>query len=677
MVQANDLIKETSPYLLQHAYNPVNWYTWSQEALKKAKDENKPIFLSIGYSACHWCHVMAHESFENEDIAHIMNENFINIKVDREERPDIDDIYQKVCQLVTGSGGWPLSVFLTPDQKPFYVGTYFPVLDSYGRPGFGSLLRQLAQAYKEKPSDVEAAAINFMNVLQKTESNITKSKLDKSILDEAAVNLLQMGDQINGGFGSAPKFPNAANLSFMLRYSRLSGISKFQEFVFKTLIKMANGGIYDQLGGGFHRYSTDSRWLVPHFEKMLYDNALLPVVYSEAYQITKDPKYLQVVNQTLHYVLREMTSPEGGFYSSQDADSEGEEGKYYVWKKSHITEILEKDADIFCLYYDVTDGGNFEGQNILNNNLRTSTIAFQFGKTEDEVNDVIQRSSKKLFSERLQKPAPGKDEKILTSWNGLMISAFAKGYRISGHEIFLQAAKNCIKFTEEKLIVNGNLLRTYKDGQAKLKAYLDDYAYFVNALLDVFEVDPWAKYLELALQHANYLIEHFWDPKENNFFFTADDHEKLIIRTKNIYDLSLPSGNSIAAHAFLKLYHLTQDKRFLEISTKIMESLSMMSAENPFGFGQLLNAIYQYIRKPTEITMLNTKDSEIYDGLTKKFVPESILVTISKEEYIDELTKYQYFSGKEFDKNKTTVYVCKNFTCSLPMHSMSEIEKLL
>ena len=677
IVQANNLIKETSPYLLQHAHNPVKWYAWSEEALKKAKDENKPIFLSIGYSACHWCHVMAHESFENEDIAQLMNENFVNIKVDREERPDIDDIYQKVCQLVTGNGGWPLSVFLTPDQKPFYVGTYFPILDSYGRPGFGSLLRQLAQTYKEKPTDVEAAANNFMNILQKTESVVTLSKLDKSTLDEAAINLLQMSDPINGGFGHAPKFPNAANLSFMLRYSKLSGISKFQEFVFKTLTKMASGGIYDQLGGGFHRYSTDSRWLVPHFEKMLYDNALLPVVYTEAYQITKDIKYLEIVNQTLLYVLYEMTSPEGGFYSAQDADSEGEEGKYYVWKKNEIQEILGKDSDVFCLYYDVTDGGNFEGHNILNNNIRASTVAFQFGKTEDDVNDIIKRSLEKLFEIRSKRIAPAKDEKILTSWNALMISAFAKGYRISGNEAFLYAAENCIKLIDEKLTKNKGLLRTYKDGQAKLNAYLDDYAYFVNALLDVFEVDPHEKYLELALQHANYLIEHFWDQKENNFFFTADDHEKLIIRTKNIYDLSLPSGNSVAAHGFLRLYHLTQDKRFFDVSLKIMESLSMMVAENPFGFGQLLNTIYLYIQKPIEITMLNIKDSEIYTGLTMSFIPESILVTISKEEHLNDLKKYLYFSGKEFDKNKTTVYVCKDFTCSLPLHSMLEIEKLL
>ena len=676
-MQANNLIKETSPYLLQHAYNPVKWYAWGEEGLKKAKDENKPIFLSIGYSACHWCHVMAHESFENQEIAEVMNENFINIKVDREERPDIDDIYQKACQLVTGSGGWPLSVFLTPDQKPFYVGTYFPVLESYGRRSFGSLLRQLAQAWKEKPNDIEAAAANYINALQKTESISAPSKLEKSILDEAAVNLLQIGDPINGGFGHAPKFPNTANLSFMLRYSKLSGISKFQEFVFKTLTKMANGGIYDQLGGGFHRYSTDSIWLVPHFEKMLYDNALLPVVYTEAYQLTKDPRYLDVVNQTLEYVLREMTSIEGAFYSAQDADSEGEEGKYYVWKKQEIQEILGKDADVFCLYFGVTEEGNFEGCNILNNIVRTSTVAFQLGKSEREIENIVKQCSEKLFATRLKRIAPGKDEKILTSWNALMITAFAKGYRISEQTKFLQAAEDCIKFIESKLTKDDELLRTYKDGQAKLKAYLDDYVYFVNALLDVFEVNPNGKYIDLALKHANYLVAHFWDPKENSFFFTADNHEKLIIRTKNIYDLSLPSGNSVAAYTFLRLYHLTHDKKFLDISVKIMESLSTMAAENPFGFGQLLNAIYLYLQKPKEITLLNAKDNEICDTLTKRFLPESILVTINKEEYLVGLKKYPFFAGKTYDKSKTTVFICKDFTCSLPLHSVSEIEKLL
>ncbi|KFM21339.1 hypothetical protein AAA799B03_01114 [Marine Group I thaumarchaeote SCGC AAA799-B03] len=392
----NNLIHETSPYLLQHAHNPVDWYGWNDEALKKAKDENKPIFLSIGYSSCHWCHVMAHESFENEEVAKFMNENFVNIKVDREERPDIDDIYQKVCQIATGQGGWPLSIFLTPDQKPFYVGTYFPVLDSYGRPGFGSICRQLSQAWKEKPKDIEKSAENFLDALNKTEKVSVPSKLERTILDEAAMNLFQLGDSTYGGFGSAPKFPNAANVSFLFRYAKLSGLSKFTEFGLKTLKKMANGGIFDQIGGGFHRYSTDAKWLVPHFEKMLYDNALIPVNYAEAYQITKDPFYLNVLKKTLDFVLREMTSPDGGFYSAYDADSEGVEGKFYVWKKSEIKEILGDDADIFCLFYDVTDGGNWEGNNILCNNLNISTVAFNFGITEGKVREILQSCSKKL-----------------------------------------------------------------------------------------------------------------------------------------------------------------------------------------------------------------------------------------------------------------------------------------
>ncbi|HJT10448.1 MAG TPA: thioredoxin domain-containing protein [Candidatus Nitrosotalea sp.] len=676
-MEPNSLVHESSPYLLQHAYNPVKWYAWCDDALKKAKDENKPIFLSVGYSACHWCHVMAHESFENEEIAKIMNENFVSIKVDREERPDIDDIYQKVCQLNTGSGGWPLSVFLTPDQRPFYVGTYFPPLDSYGRPGFGSVVRQLAQAWKEKPHDVESAAENFVNALQKTESISIPSKLDKSVLDEAAMNLLSLGDPTNGGFGSAPKFPNAANLSFMLRYSKISKISKFQEFVFRTLTKMANGGMYDQVGGGFHRYSTDSRWLVPHFEKMLYDNALLPVVYVEAYQITKDEKYLEVVKNTLGYVLKEMTSPEGGFYSAQDADSEGEEGKYYVWKKSEIQKILGSDSDVFCLYYDVTDGGNFEGHTILYNSMNISSVAFHFGKTESEVKEIIERSKAKLLEDRNKRIRPGRDEKILVSWNSLMITGFLKGYRVTRDDAFLKAAENCIRFIEQKMTKDGELLHTYKDGHAKLKAYLDDYAYFVNALVDYFEVKPTKKYLDLATSYAAYLLDHFWDESEKSFFFTADNHEKLIVRTKNIYDLSMPSGNSVAAGAMLRLYHLTQDRKYLDASLKVMESLSTMAAENPFGFGQLLNVIYMYLKKPVEITLINNSNKKLCDWLEKNFLPESILVEIGNSASLKELQQLPFFSGKEFDEIKTQVYVCKDFACSLPLETIEEIEKLV
>lgn len=672
----NKLINETSPYLLQHAHNPVDWHGWNDEALKKAKDENKPIFLSIGYSSCHWCHVMAHESFENEEIAKFMNENFVNIKVDREERPDIDDIYQKVCQIATGQGGWPLSIFLTPDQKPFYVGTYFPVLDSYGRPGFGSICRQLSQAWKEKPKDIEKASENFLDALNKTETIKVPSKLERVILDEAAMNLFQLGDTTYGGFGSAPKFPNAANISFLFRYAKLSGISKFNEFALKTLNKMAKGGIFDQIGGGFHRYSTDSKWLVPHFEKMLYDNALIPVNYAEAYQITKDPFYLDVLQKTLDFVLREMTSPEGGFYSAYDADSEGVEGKFYVWKKSEIKEILGSDADLFCLYYDVTDGGNWEGNNILCNNLNISTVAFNFGMTEDKVREILISCSEKLLKIRSKRTPPGLDDKILVSWNSLMITALAKGYRVTENPKYLDAAKRCISFIEEKLFDNGKLLRTYKNGTAKIAGYLEDYAYFVNALLDVFEIEPESKYLDLALKLGDHLVDHFWDSQNNNFFMTSDDHEQLIIRPKSNYDLSLPSGNSVSAFVMLRLYHLSQKQKFLEITMKILESQAQIAAENPFGFGYLLNTLTIYLGKPVEITIVNTENSKICEHLLLSYLPNSLIITIHNANQLQELSEFPFFSGKTFS-DKTSVYICKNFTCSLPLSDIEEIDSHL
>ncbi len=672
----NNLIHESSPYLLQHAHNPVDWYGWNDDALKKAKDENKPIFLSVGYSACHWCHVMAHESFENKDVAEFMNENFINIKVDREERPDIDDIYQKVCQMATGQGGWPLSVFLTPDQKPFYVGTYFPVLDSYGRPGFESICRQLSQAWKEKPKDIETSAEKFTGTLSKTETASIPSKLERSILDEAAMNLFQLGDATYGGFGSAPKFPNAANISFLLRYAKLSGLGKFNEFALKTLKKMANGGIFDQIGGGFSRYSTDAKWLVPHFEKMLYDNALIPVNYAEAYQITKDPFYLNVLKNTLDFVLREMTSPEGGFYSAYDADSEGVEGKYYVWKKSEIKEILGSDADLFCLYYDVTDGGNWEGNNILCNNLDISTVSFNFGISESEVSKILKSCSEKLLKVRSARVPPGLDDKVLVSWNSLMITAFAKGYRVTGDVRYLDAAKNCISFIEKNLFADEKLLRTYKNGVAKIDGYLEDYSYFVNALLDVFELEPNSKYLKLSSSLGHHLVDHFWDSENNSFFMTSDDHEKLIIRPKSNYDLSLPSGNSVSAFVMLRLYHLSQEKTFLEITTKIMESQAQVAAENPFGFGYLLNTISMYVQKPVEITIINTENSELCQSLLLDYLPDSILITIQSSSQLSALSEYPFFAGKSFE-DKTSVFVCKDFTCSLPLYTIDEVKSNL
>ena len=673
----NKLGNETSPYLLQHAKNPVHWHAWNEEALGRAKKENKPIFLSVGYSSCHWCHVMAHESFEDDEIAKIMNENFINIKVDREERPDLDDIYQKVCQMSTGQGGWPLSVFLTPNQRPFYVGTYFPAIDSYGRPGFGSLCRQLAQSWKEKPQDIEKAADNFMQNLDKIQQFTGPSEIDKSILDEAAINLLQIADTTYGGFGQAPKFPNASNLSFMFRYSKLSGISKFEKFALLTLKKMAKGGIFDQIGGGFHRYSTDARWLVPHFEKMLYDNALLPIVYSEAYQISKDPFFKSVVERTLDYIIREMTSSNGTFFSAQDADTNGEEGKTFVWKKREIEKILGEDSEIFCIYYDVTDGGNFEGNTILANNINASSLGFKFGKSESEIQNIISKCSEKLLDVRNKREQPGKDDKIITSWNGLMISAFLSGYRITDKSKYLDISKKSLDFFESNFEKNHILHRTFKNGEPKLNGYLDDYAYMANASIDMFENTSDPKYLLFATHIADYLITHFWDESNYGFFFTSDNHEKLIIRPKNNYDLSMPSGNSVAAHVLLRLHHITQNKQFLEITKKIIESKATNAAENPFAFGYLLNVLYLYYQKPTEITIINDKNFDLVSSMRKKFLPESIMVLVSNPNNLNALSKYAFFSGKEFQDDKTSVFICKNFSCSLPLSDLSEIEKEL
>jgi hypothetical protein len=410
---------------------------------------------------------------------------------------------------------------------------------------------------------------------------------------------------------------------------------------------------------------------------MLYDNALIPIVYAEAYQITKDTFYLDVVTKTLDYVLRELTMSQGGFYSAQDADSEGEEGKYYVWNKKEINEILGNEADIFCLFYDVTEGGNFEGKTILCNNLPLTLVAFKFGKTEDEVKKILDSSVQKLLTARSKRIPPGLDDKILTSWNAMMISAFAKGYRVSHKKSYLDAAENGISFIENNLVIDGQLLRTYKNGIAKIPAYLEDYSYLINALIDVFEINPKLHYLENAKTFASYLIDHFWDPEYNSFFMTGDTNEKLIIRPKSNYDLSIPSGNSVAVYSLLRLYHLTQEKKFFDVSLKIIESHASMAAENPFGFGHLLNTIFMYLQKPTEITILNSKNTEIYKFLMGRFLPESILVTVSDKSQLKNLSNIPFFAGKEFKEEKTTVFICKDFTCSLPLESVSEIESYL
>ena len=681
---SNRLAKETSPYLLQHAHNPVEWYSWGEEALQRAKKDDKPIFLSVGYSACHWCHVMAHESFEDEETAKIMNEHFINIKVDREERPDIDDIYQRACQLATGTGGWPLSVFMTPDHKPFYVGTYFPKDGRhYNLPGFKTILNQLAEAYQGKKSEIEMASAEFMGALSQTSRDVippgvaAKEAIERPILDEAAMGLLQMGDTIYGGLGQAPKFPNASNLLFLLRYYDLSSIARFRDFVLFTADKMAAGGIHDQLAGGFARYSTDQKWLVPHFEKMLYDNALLSQLYAELYQITKDGSHLAVVRKTLDFIMREMTHPEGGFYSALDADSEGEEGKFYIWAKKEIRDILQDPlaVDVFCERYGVTDGGNFEFRNILNVRSPIAGIARRQGKSPAEIEKIIADASAKLLDARENRVRPGRDEKVLTSWNGLMISGFAKGYAVTGDQKYLDAAKKAIDFIEAKLSLSeGRLMRTFKDGQAKLNAYLDDYAFYASALLDLFAVYSKPAYLEKAVKYTDYMIAHFWDEKEgNNMFFTSDDHEQLIVRTKNFYDLAIPSGNSLAASNLLRLYHYVQDSDYLDKAAKIIKSGARAAVENPFGFGQLLMAIYLYVKKPVEITIIG--EGEMATWLNGRFLPDGIIARASDAD-VPALQKYAFFKGRAAE-NGETAFVCRNFTCSLPIKSQKELARQL
>ena len=667
----NLLGQETSPYLLQHADNPVHWYPWGKKALNRAVSENMPIFLSIGYSACHWCHVMAHESFENSDIADVMNANFVNIKVDREERPDVDAIYQEACQRATGQGGWPLSVFLTPDQKPFYVGTYFPVLDQYGRPGFGSLLRQLAQAWREDPGNIKKSAEKFTaNLDAYRPQSHPVDEISRPLIDEAAMNLLQAGDPIYGGFGSAPKFPNAANISFLFRYARFSGMRRFAEFGLLTLTRMARGGMFDQVGGGFHRYSTDRQWLVPHFEKMLYDNALIPVNYAEAYQITKDTFYLDTMRKTLDFLLREFRAPEGAFYSALDADSEGEEGRFYVWSKREIKEILGEEADLFCLYYDVTDGGNWEGKCILYNNIKPSWIASKHNMQKDELELKMKRCRERLLESRGHRIRPGLDDKILTSWNAMAITAMIKGYRVSGDDAYADAALETAEFIIRNMLDADGLYRTYKD-VARIRGFLEDYAYTAAAMLDVFESRPDLRYLDTAVRLGHHILTRFWDGK-GGFFMTPTDHESLIFRPKSEHDLSIPSGSSVAIMTLIRLYHLTGEMDFMKVARQAIYWSVSKAAENPYAYGYLLNAVYLYMQGAIEVTVMDPGRGTIPSAIHASFIPESIMVHIRDKNQAASLQKYPFFAGKPF-RTVEEAYVCKDATCSPPLTEVSGV----
>jgi hypothetical protein len=676
----NRLINETSPYLLQHAHNPVDWHPWGEEAFAKAKVEDKPILLSVGYSACHWCHVMEHESFEDERIAQLMNDLFVNIKVDREERPDVDEIYMNAVQMLTGRGGWPMTVFLTPDGKPFYGGTYFPPVDRHNLPGFPRILQAVAQAYKERPQDIEKATSQILANLEKiTHRQETSRALQGETLGRAAASLAQHVDHTHGGLGGAPKFPNSMVFALFLRQYRSTGNELYLQMTTHTLRKMAEGGVYDHLGGGFHRYSVDERWLVPHFEKMLYDNALLARLYLEAYQVTHEPFFRQVGEEILAYVEREMLHPEGGFYSTQDADSEGEEGKFFIWSRDEVMRLLgEEVGELFCRYYDVTDVGNFEHKNILHPTLTLEQLAKLFRRDVGEITRLIAEAKQKLFAVREERVKPGRDDKILTSWNGLMLSAFIEGYKVLGNPRYLEVARKTTDFILTNLYQNGRLLRSFKDGQAKFNAYLDDYAFFAAALIDLYEATFERPYLERAVEFTNALLARFWDEQEGGFFFTSSDHETLISRSKSAFDGSIPSGNSVAAFNLLRLSYLTENHDYLSKAEKVLRLFYDVMEQNPFGFSNMLCALDFYLSRPKEIVLLGDRNApEVKKMLLQihnLFVPNKTLMCLDPRD--KELMPSLLTDRTQVD-GKLTAYVCHNFTCSLPVNEWEALKELL
>ena len=678
----NRLIHETSPYLLQHAHNPVDWYPWGEEALTRAKQEQKPILLSIGYSACHWCHVMERESFENEDIAAIMNQLFINIKVDREERPDLDEIYMSAVQMMTRQGGWPMTVFLTPDLKPFYGGTYYPPTDRYGRPGFPKVMEAVAEAFNDKKAQVLQQADQFTAQLNRI-SNVVdphEHELTEELMTNAFQHYRSQFDSQYGGFGTAPKFPPSMGLPFLLRYWHHSGNANALEMVELTLEKMARGGMYDQLGGGFHRYSTDAHWLVPHFEKMLYDNAQLVVAYFEAYQATQKPFYRDIAVETLDYVLREMYDAEnGGFYSTQDADSEGVEGKFFVWEPNDVEDIIgEENAEIFCEYYDITPQGNFEGENILHVQTPPDIFARKLQMDLGELETLLTDARQKLFEDREKRIKPGLDDKILTSWNGIMIRGMAMGYQLTGKPEYLEACEKSAEFVLTTLSQdNGLLLRTYRAGKSHLNAYLEDYSYFIAGLIALYEASFEPRWLTEAERLANIMIDQFGDDVGDGFFFTGKAHEVLIVQSKSAYDGATPSGASMAIHSLLRLAKHLDNPEFHDKAIETLKLYFHQMEAMPSGSGQLLCELAFLLSTPKEIAIVgkkgDPKTEAMLTALHGIYQPNKI---VASSESADDQT-LPLLTGKTQVDNTATAYICENYACQAPTTDVETFAEML
>ncbi|MGB5815483.1 MAG: thioredoxin domain-containing protein [Thermoanaerobaculia bacterium] len=706
---ANRLIDEKSPYLLQHAHNPVDWYPWGEEAFEKARQEDKPIFLSIGYSTCHWCHVMERESFENEKIAALMNELYVNIKVDREERPDVDRVYMTTVQALTGHGGWPLSVWLTPNLKPFFGGTYFPPEPLHGRPGFPETLQSISDTWKQRRQEVEASSEKiFQTLTQQGTASIgadgiaagERAESLNAALDRGYAQFSRSFDGDQGGFSSAPKFPRPSTFNFLLRYWARSGKGPALRMTLDTLEKMWAGGMYDHLGGGFHRYSVDAFWRVPHFEKMLYDQAQLVLSYLEAFQITGDRFFAEVATNILDYVLRDMTDSAGGFYSAEDADSamdparpdEKEEGAFYIWTRDEITEILDGDtAPVLLDTFGVTEAGNsisdptgeLGNRNVLYQALTSAQAAQRFDRSETEITEVLERGKAALLEARAQRPRPHLDDKIITAWNGLMISAFARASRVVDDDRYITAATRAAEFLEEELYDRDSdtLLRRYRDGEARHPAHLEDYAYLTQGLLDLYEADFDERWLEWATRLTQSQNEKFWDREGVGYYDTSGEDDSIILRTREVHDGAEPSGNSVAANNLLRLGWILDRPEWRELAERTIGAVSGLLETSPVAMPQMLATVGFASEPPQQIVLVGSADAEetqeMVSAVYRRFLPRKILLLVEGGD-AQRLGKASDFYGSlERLEGKTTAYICENYACRLPTNDVAQLEHFL
>jgi len=678
----NRLRHETSPYLLQHANNPVHWYAWKPEAFKKARAENKPILVSIGYSTCHWCHVMERESFEDEEVAAFMNEHFVNIKVDREERPDVDQIYMEVCQAINGSGGWPLNCFLLPDRRAYFAGTYYPPRQLHNRPSWIQVLQYMKDAFHDRYEEAEKQADRLMHSVAGSDTIFLKEDL----LDVPSEELFSMDgpeaiykklaqsfDRKHGGFGSAPKFPGAMALRYLLEYACLSGDEAPLQHVHFSLRQMIQGGIYDQLGGGFARYATDRHWLVPHFEKMLYDNALLAGLLADAHRHTPNPLFETTLRETLGWVKREMTSPEGGFYAALDADSEGEEGRFYVWSFEEVQEVLGDDAEVFCAFYDITPGGNWEGTNILHRAVSEADFSTARGQDPEGLQATLAAGRMKLFNAREQRVRPGLDDKILLGWNAMMATAYAKAYAATGEQDYLDTAVTNIRFLLDKLRQPDGVsfFHTYKKGQAQYEAFLDDYALLIEALIEIYQINFDTKLLRQAGDLSEYLIDHFLDSGHNLFYFTGQSQEDIPLRRRELYDSATPSGNSTMAHNLHKLGLLLGKPVFSQLAIDMLRGVKTSVEQYPNSFGRWANALLYQSYPYYEIALVGQQAAAKAIHLQQSFIPNAVVMasTTASEDW-------PLLAGRGTGGD-TNIYVCQEYACKRPVDTVAAALELL